>query len=648
MTTFPKTVFYYGAEKPITRPVALRAGPVTMVFEPDTAVLRHVRLGDHEVCRAIYAAVRDQNWATIRPQITNFQSEIEKDHFKLTFDVHCQNNQVEYFWRGQITGTADGRITYSFDGESKSEFLRNRIGICVLHPITECAGKPVTIEHDDGAVENGTFPKEIAPNQPFKEIRVLSYEVQAGIRAEFRFEGEIFEMEDQRNWCDASFKTYCMPLRIPIPVAVKPGDKVHHVCTLSVTGVTRPILPVVQGRPVQISIATTPAYALPPIGFCVARDSEPLTAKQIERLKILRPAHLRVDLKLPDASDSRLLERAVNESRQLGAPLHMAATVNDNAPEELKGLRALLDQFKPRVSLWLIFHEKEESTRDQWLIAARDALQSYAPNVLFSGGTLDWFTEINRNRPSANAPWFTCYSLNPQVHAFDNTTLVENLEAQAFTVDSARRLSSKPVIISPITLRMRDKGQTAMVQGRDRSSRQLPSDVDPRQMSLFGAGWTIGSIARLAMTGHVHSLTYFETAGWRGLMNSEFRIQNSEFGSDAVFPMYHVFADIAEFGARQIYGSYCTHPLRAEALTLVDGKGRRRILVGNLTGDTQEIKIKSGASPGRMRVLDETNVEQAMGEPEVFRELPDTVLQPVTAKLELTMLPYALARIDID
>src|SRR4030095_6396905 len=105
----------------------------------------------------------------------------------------------------------------------------------------------------------------------------------------------------------------------------------------------------------------------------------------------------------------------------------------------LKGLRAAVEKLKPNVSLWLVFHENEETTSEQWLVAARDTLQSYAPNVLFAGGTLDWFTEVNRNHPSPNVPWFTCYSLTPQVHAFDNTTLVENLEAQAFTVESAKK-----------------------------------------------------------------------------------------------------------------------------------------------------------------------------------------------------------------
>ena len=643
MSTAAKSVMYYGSEKPVAKPVALKAGPLTMVFEPDTAVLRHVRLGDFEVLRAIYAAIRDENWATVLPAVSNLQTEVEKDSFKLSFDVRCQKGHIEYFWRGTIAGGADGRITFTFDGEARSAFLRNRIGICVLHPVTECAGKVLTVEHDDGSVEQGIFPKEIAPHQPFKEIRGLSYEVHASIRAEVRFEGEIFEMEDQRNWSDASFKTYCTPLRIPIPQQVKPGDRVRHVCTLTLGGAVKPVLPVVQGRPAQISIATTPVFAMPPIGFCGARDAQPLTPREVERLRELRPAHLRVDLRLSDPGSAQTLERAAMESTEIRAPLHVAAIVTDNASEQLRQMRAEIDRLKPNVSLWLVFHEAEETTHERWLTMARDALQSYAPGVLFAGGTLDWFTEVNRNRPAADAPWFTCYSLNPQVHAFDNMTLVENLEAQAFTVQSAKKFSPRPVVISPVTLRMRDKF------GAHKTG--FPPDVDARQMSLFGAGWTLGSIARLAMTGHVHSLTYFETKGWRGLMEAENGPRTPEhFPSAAggVFPLYHVFADIAEFGAPQIYSTHCTHPLQAEALTLFDGKGRRRVLVANLTGETQEIKIKSGTSAARVRFLDETTFEQATRDPEGFRKEQGVIVQPVTAKIELKMLPFAVARVDLQ
>ena len=38
-------------------------------------------------------------------------------------------------------------------------------------------------------------------------------------------EGDAFEMEDQRNWADASFKTYVRPLSKPRPYVIAKGRK---------------------------------------------------------------------------------------------------------------------------------------------------------------------------------------------------------------------------------------------------------------------------------------------------------------------------------------------------------------------------------------------------------------------------------------
>ena len=71
-------------------------------------------------------------------------------------------------------------------------------------------------------------------------------------------------------------------------------------------------------------------------------------------------------------------------------------------------------------------------------------------------GTNNYFTELNRERPPKNAGDGTCYSINPQVHAFDNATLVENLEAQASTVHTARSFAGdRWIAVTPVTLRPR-------------------------------------------------------------------------------------------------------------------------------------------------------------------------------------------------
>ena len=643
-----KGFLYSGGES--ARPLELRAGPLSLLFEPHTAFLRRIRLGDHEVVRAVYAAVRDQNWATITPKVSLRRQEIASDSFQLEFEALCQRGAIDYFWKGVITGEKTGRIRFSFDGLARSDFLRNRIGICILHPITECSGLSAAVEHVDGTVEQGNFPRSISPHQPFFDIRALSYEVATtGITARLEMEGDTFEMEDQRNWTDASFKTYCTPLALPLPHPVKTGDEVHQSVALTLLGQVRPILPVNVGRTPQLSITTTAALPLPPLGLCVASHGQPLSASEQARLRALKLSHLRVDLRLDDATWPTRLEQAATEAAALGAGLHAGLILCEHTDSVLPALAEHVQRLKPNVQLWIVLHVSENPTSEQTVQRVRAKLQACAPNGLFASGTADFFTELNRVRPQPGASSFLCYSNNPQVHAFDNVTLVENLAGQVHNVESARQFTARPVVVSPITLRIRNNLQAHSEKAS--SLRELPSDVDPRQLSLFGAGWTLASLARLAGTGFVQSLTYFETTGWRGIMETHAGSPlPAEFPSEpgAVFPVYHVFADVAEFGARQVYSTQSTHPLEADGLTLVNGAGQRRILVANLTPDLQELKVKTGSCRALVRYLDETTAELATRQPDEFRAARGQSAESVSAKLELRLLPYALARIDIE
>jgi hypothetical protein len=47
--------------------IPLRAGPLRLVF--DRGALRWIRLGEREVLRGIYFAVRAENWVTITPEL---------------------------------------------------------------------------------------------------------------------------------------------------------------------------------------------------------------------------------------------------------------------------------------------------------------------------------------------------------------------------------------------------------------------------------------------------------------------------------------------------------------------------------------------------------------------------------------------------
>ena len=52
------------------------------------------------------------------------------------------------------------------------------------------------------------------------------------MKADVRMEGDTFEMEDHRNWTDASFKTYVRPLALPWPYTLPKGETFKQSVTL--------------------------------------------------------------------------------------------------------------------------------------------------------------------------------------------------------------------------------------------------------------------------------------------------------------------------------------------------------------------------------------------------------------------------------
>ena len=652
MSQLPIRALHCGKDEPLPEQTQLRAGPLSMIFEAGD--LRYIRFGDHEILRRIYVAVRDHNWDTILPQLSNIQIEHDSGAFRITYDVKNKGADVDFFWQGTITGDADGTITFSMDGEALSTFRRNRIGFCVLHPMG-CAGIPCRIEKVDGAVEESAYPITIAPQllvdgeikpvAPFNNMRSVRYEVTSGVETEVRFEGEIFEMEDQRNWTDASYKTYGTPLSQPFPVEVAAGTKISPRITLALKTGDKPSIERQEAtpQPLTLEISSGDPRPLPRIGLGVASHGEPLNTEELERLKRLNLSHLRVDVDLTQPDYESTLRRATDEARGLGVSLEVALFLTDAAAEELRAFAEVVGRVKPPVGAYLIFHKTEASTSAQWVAQARRCLS----DAKIGAGTNAYFTDLNRGRPPVDVLDLVCYSLNPQVHAFDNSSLMETLEAQAVTVESARQFASGlPIAVTPVTLLARFN-PNATGPEPEPAPGELPAQVDIRQMSLFGAGWTLGSIKYLSESG-ASSVTYYETTGWRGVMERAGGSPLPEkFRSlpGTVFPLYHVLADVGEFAGGEILVSKSSDPLKVEGIALRKN-GKTRTLLANLTSDSQQVRVGNLTGTVRVRHLDETNAQYAMASPEAFRAETGELVEDTEGTLELDLLPYAIAQID--
>jgi hypothetical protein len=511
-----------------SEPIELTAGPLTLLFEPEIAFVRYVRAADREILRGVYAAVRNSVWGTVRAQVRNVQLKRSDGGFLLTFTSEHKENDIDFIWNGTLTGAREGTLKFTFDGKARSAFQRNRIGFCVLHPMRECAGQPCTIEKTTGETVKGSFPDLIAPHQPFFDIRAIRHTLVSGLDAEVRMEGDTFEMEDHRNWTDANYKTYCTPLAKPYPVKVEAGTTVQQAVTLTLKG-TAPRVSVKRDAPVEVRIGGE-RRPMPKIGFGYSRvDPNGATA-----LRNLAPAHLRVDLHLAKSDWKEELAAA----GALGIPLELAIF---GAPDRV------LAAAPKNVARYLIFDVKSPAPK---------------LNAQVLLGTNDYFTELNRERPPKGAGDGTCYSINPQVHAFDNASLVENLEAQASTVRTARSFAGdRWIAATPVTLRPRFIPANG-----------APVEPDPRQSSPFNAAWTLGSIKYLAEAG-ANSITYYELTGKGGILG---------------FPVEKIFAMIK--GADGIVPSQSSDPLRVDAAVFTRG-GERQVVLANMTNRSQRTRL---------------------------------------------------------
>ncbi len=610
-------------------PIPLRAGPLTMVFDVDNAFLRYIKAGSHEVLRGINAPIRNQVWGTVRPSVSNVVLQDGGDHFSLAFDALCQEKNVDFRWKGRLTGSSDGHVEFTFDGVAHSTFMRNRIGFCVLHG-PSAAGQPWVIRHIDGEKSAGRFPNFISPHQPVMCIRGISHEVAPALQAHVRMEGDTFEMEDQRNWTDASFKTYCTPLELPYPAKIEQGTKISQKVSIRLEGNVPPAAPVTDQVILTRGEARTP---LPRIGLQVSSESDELSVRQQQLLRALRLDHLRIDLNLSDGAFIRKLRTATHQAKVLDLNLHIGIHPTERLDKHLQVLAAELQNLQPPVSAFLFIRFDAQQQQ-----LARERLELTSGQSLIAVGYDTNFVDLNRDRPGKDQGDAVFWAINPQCHAFDNASMTETLPIQADTVRTARQFAgAKPLLISPVTLRPQQVSRPPL-------SGALPLDVDVRQPTLFAAGWTIGSLNYLA-SANVHSVTFYETVGWKGIMDFQApRDRPGQFPSMAgdVFPVYHVLRDIGRFCGGQVLDIKSSDPLSVVGLVLSKA-GEERRLIANLTDRQQSVTFEGFVGRFSASTLDTRMAAAANKNPDIWYNHP--ALQSASST-SLILPPHAVARID--
>lgn len=633
---YPTQAYLTGKKKPEPEYIELKAGPLQMLYHQ--GLIRYVRNGETEIIRMIYSAVRDSNWNTIEPQILEETLDTGNDYFNLELKCAYRFGDINFLATYLYNGRPDGTLQLLMEGEALNDFQKNRIGFCVLHPIENCAGKTCQILHANRESSTMVFPEKISPHQPCFDIAGMRWKPSEDITAELHFEGDIFEMEDQRNWTDASYKTYCTPLGIPFPVWIKKGEKVRQKVILSAEGLQRNSEQ--KMGPGMITFDINASMPLPELGICLGRDIDEDGLKKIGEIPF---HHYRIDLGFEDGWEQKLALQ-LQYLQKLRSKVSIAIQFKpQQANEQCDRLISQLKAYSPHIKYLIILEENSKATSDVLLNTIIATLREHLRYAQIGAGTDAFFAELNRNRLNPQHLDFVTYSINPQVHHFDDRSLVETLAAQAYTVETTRSfVNAAKIHISPVSLKMRFNPNATDDFKVDQTEAGLPASADPRQSSLFNAGWTLGSIKYLAMSGAA-SATYFEAIGYKGFIMGSTPVREGFFaGKQDIFPVFLLFKYLLNLKNPEVLNTTVSEPLNFEALAIRHDEGIS-VFISNFTSDVLNIHLRDVQGGARLYRLHAENVADFMHEH--IEPAPEIVQWQKESKLELK--PYEFMRLDL-
>ena len=272
--------------------------------ELENGQLRYIRIGGIEAIRAIAFLVRDENWGTFTPTLENLKIDERADGFTVTYRATCKDAEADARLRRQDQRRE--RRLADLRGDCRAGDRRGHQPHRLRRPASR-RGRCRRSSEDPAcrrARGDPKFPETIDPDCPFLDIRALTHEVTPGVWATCRMEGDTFEMEDQRNWTDASYKTYVRPLARPWPYTLPKGVKVEQAVRLSISGqAVAPAAGAAQ-KPVEIRLGGE-SGKMPAIGIGVPAEEAESALRSIDLVKTLGPKWLacQVDLRQGHGSE---------------------------------------------------------------------------------------------------------------------------------------------------------------------------------------------------------------------------------------------------------------------------------------------------------------------------------------------------------
>jgi hypothetical protein len=546
-------IVYFGTDEAPQAERKFSAGALTLVLSD--GAIRGLSWHGTEVVRGISCPIRDANWATYTSVLADETVSESPTEFEI-YQVHLVADgalRVDLLFKGH----SDGTFIATAEISARGEFITNRAGFTLLHPLRDVVGTPLSIIHPNRSITSSHFPVLISPEQVAAGIAGLRYGVD-GIDTEITFQGEVFEMEDQRNWSDASFKTYCRPLSLPFPYRLSAGEIQRQQIHIRLAGIPRGDAARATAGP-QGTLELQPcAENVPHIAVAIDDNSIPDQAAQI-CARAINPRILQLRV-TPDTAP-RVCQCAskLNFVHSAEIELEVIVPATDNPDISLAKVAAVCKEASLAVTRVLALPEsylRSYQPTGPWPVgpAPQDlfehARRSF-PGAEIGSGVLTYFTELNRCRPAAVLCDYIGHGVTAITHAADDRSVIEALEGLSHIYRSAGALADgRDYRLGLVAIGMRSNPYGTGVMENGLQNRITMAGPDPRQRGLFAAAWAVGAVA--ATEGHkVSSLALSALVGPFGAIHRQEAWAQpgyQEDGTVMVYPVFHALRFMSMMG----------------------------------------------------------------------------------------------------
>ena len=532
----------------------------------DNLFLRNIKYNNIEILKLISFLVRDKNWNNYSPEIIKTLS-YNKDQ-QLHFEFDLKYGDVEQLEVKLLLSIGSNSVKLIANGKFLTDFWTNRIGFNLLLPLDGVVNQQVIVSKSDQTTETLKYPLIIQPDQPMVKFNNLSYEMFDSIALNIRFDGIHFEMEDQRNWGDASYKIYSGSLLDPFPYKENKNSAFHQEIEITVREKNNSLETISNQNIIPLNIQEE--YTMPKIGIKVDNETNGIDVVNVDFVY-----HL-VDFE-------RNTESKPNFNN---LPIYLVALIDHTkkVKDIVKDIKDYILSNKISVDKILIcpkIYLNSFQPAGEWPSVPKlgdyyKEAKIQLPDVHIFSGMVTNFTELNRKKPDGKFDGIN-FSFTPIVHDASDYGVLDTPNSLKYILHSVNNFSKDtPIHIGPMTLGMHFNPYGEKLAANIDQVRLEMTDFDPRHDSLIGLNWTIAVFAE-TLSKNTKFITIASLKGVHGILTE----------SNQKRPLFYLYEVLLYFKNAKIYKIEKMNSI--SGIKLVKEKKMYYLLTNNSSNQTSYI-----------------------------------------------------------